>query len=98
MTAWRGSTPRRPTSNSRLPRKPGFQLLFASSGKPHDPRFCLAIGPAARNDMFQDGSAKGSTEMAAALAPIEAGLTERSPSALKLHDIEAGLGEKPPTF
>ena len=98
MTAWRGSTPRRRTSNSRLSRKPGSQPLFASRGKPHDPRFGLAVGPAARNNMLQDRGAKGSTEMTAALTPIEARLTERPPAPFKRIDIEARLGEKAPTF
>jgi len=72
--------------------------LFAGSGKSHDPRFCLAIGPAARQDMLQDGSAKSSAKMTAALAPIEARLTERPPPTLQGFDIEPGLGEKAPAF
>jgi hypothetical protein len=98
MTVWRGSTRPRPTSNSRLSRKPGSQLLFAGCGKSHDPRFGLAVGPAARNNVLQDRGAKGSAEMTAALAPIEARLTERPPPILKGFDIEAGLGEKAPAF
>ena len=98
MIVWRGSTRPRPMSNSRLSRKPGSQLLFAGRGKPHDPCFCLAIGPAARHDVFQDGGAKGSAEMTAARAPIEAGLTERPPTGFKRSDIEAGPGEKAPAF
>ena len=81
-----------------LSRKPGFQFLFAGRGKPHDPRLWLAVGPAARNDVFQDCSAKRSAEMAAALAPIEARLTEWPPTVFKLFDIEAGPGKKAPAF
>ena len=72
--------------------------MFASSGKPHDPRFRLAVGPAARNNMLQDRGAKSSTEMTAALTPIEARLTERPPAPFKRIDIEARLAEKAPTF
>src|SRR5690242_8865264 len=81
-----------------LSRKPGSELLLAGSRKTHHPRLGLAVGPAARHDMLQDRGAKSTAEMTAALAPIEARLTERPPAILQRPDIEPGLGEKPPPF
>jgi len=87
--------PRRPTSIVAYRENQDFQLFFASSGK-GTTAFRLAIGPAARNDVSRC-SAKGSTEMTAALAPIDAGL-QSAASALKLPRHRSRPWPKTATF
>src|SRR5262249_62008975 len=74
---------------------PTFHLSLPGRRKAHDPGARLARRPALRNDSIEDGGPQRTAEVAATLAPIEAGPAQRTAAPFERFEVDVGLGEEP---